>query len=80
MGTPLELDDRNTRAVFGDYISIYDIFENMPQKNLAVELLRKLLEGEIGSAARTWFRRGRLPTCWNRRFAVTRTALSRPRR
>ena len=24
-GTPLELSDRNTRAVFGDYISIYDI-------------------------------------------------------
>jgi type I restriction enzyme R subunit len=24
-GTPLELGDRNTRAVFGDYISIYDI-------------------------------------------------------
>ncbi|ADW21852.1 type I site-specific deoxyribonuclease HsdR [Thermus scotoductus SA-01] len=24
-GTPLELDDRNTRSVFGDYISIYDI-------------------------------------------------------
>jgi type I restriction enzyme, R subunit len=24
-GTPLEQDDRNTRAVFGDYISIYDI-------------------------------------------------------
>ncbi len=24
-GTPLELDDRNTRAVFGAYISIYDI-------------------------------------------------------
>ena len=24
-GTPIELDDRNTRAVFGDYISIYDI-------------------------------------------------------
>jgi len=24
-GTPLELDDRNTRQVFGDYISIYDI-------------------------------------------------------
>nr|BAL57131.1 type I restriction enzyme, R subunit [uncultured prokaryote] len=24
-GTPLELEDRNTRAVFGDYISIYDI-------------------------------------------------------
>ena len=24
-GTPLELNDKNTRAVFGDYISIYDI-------------------------------------------------------
>jgi type I restriction enzyme R subunit len=24
-GTPIELQDRNTRAVFGDYISIYDI-------------------------------------------------------
>ncbi len=24
-GTPIELSDRNTRAVFGDYISIYDI-------------------------------------------------------
>ncbi|MGB9753480.1 type I restriction endonuclease subunit R [Roseiflexus castenholzii] len=24
-GTPLELEDRNTQAVFGDYISIYDI-------------------------------------------------------
>jgi len=24
-GTPIELDDRNTRAVFGNYISIYDI-------------------------------------------------------
>ena len=24
-GTPIELDDKNTQAVFGDYISIYDI-------------------------------------------------------
>ena len=24
-GTPIELADRNTRAVFGDYISVYDI-------------------------------------------------------
>ncbi len=24
-GTPIELDDRDTRAVFGDYISIYDV-------------------------------------------------------
>lgn len=26
-GTPIELTDRNTRAVFGDYISIYDIYQ-----------------------------------------------------
>jgi type I restriction enzyme R subunit len=25
-GTPIELTDRNTRAVFGDYISVYDIY------------------------------------------------------
>jgi type I restriction enzyme R subunit len=25
-GTPVELTDRNTRAVFGDYISVYDIY------------------------------------------------------
>ena len=31
-GTPIELQDANTRAVFGDYISIYDI-----QKQKAVE-------------------------------------------
>src|SRR3989441_2107646 len=24
-GTPIELTDRNTRAVFGDYIDVYDI-------------------------------------------------------
>ncbi len=24
-GTPIELEDANTRAVFGDYISVYDI-------------------------------------------------------
>ena len=24
-GTPIELDDKNTRAVFGDYVSVYDI-------------------------------------------------------
>src|SRR5664279_2466170 len=24
-GTPIELTDKNTRAVFGDYVSIYDI-------------------------------------------------------
>ena len=24
-GTPIELDDKNTQAVFGDYVSVYDI-------------------------------------------------------
>ena len=27
-GTPIELDDANTRAVFGDYISVYDIIRS----------------------------------------------------
>jgi len=57
-GTPIELADANTRAVFGDYISsiLSDEFlaevRGMPQPNLAVELLRKLLEGEIKTRRR----------------------------
>ena len=31
-GTPIELTDRNTRAVFGDYISIYDIQQAVDDK------------------------------------------------
>ncbi|MCU0288617.1 MAG: type I restriction endonuclease subunit R, partial [Acidobacteria bacterium] len=31
-GTPLEKDDRNTRAVFGDYIDIYDILNAVEDK------------------------------------------------
>lgn len=31
-GTPVELTDRNTRAVFGDYISIYDIQQAVEDK------------------------------------------------
>lgn len=31
-GTPIELTDRNTRAVFGDYISIYDIKRSIEDK------------------------------------------------
>ncbi len=31
-GTPLELDDRNTRQVFGDYISVYDIQQAVTDK------------------------------------------------
>ena len=31
-GTPIELNDRNTKAVFGDYISIYDIEQAVDDK------------------------------------------------
>ena len=31
-GTPIELQDANTRAVFGDYISIYDIQQAVTDK------------------------------------------------
>ncbi len=31
-GTPIELEDANTRAVFGDYISIYDIRRSVEDK------------------------------------------------
>ena len=43
----------------------------MPQRNLAVELLRKLLKGEIKTRARsaTSSRRARSPRCWSRRSA-----------
>ena len=50
----------------------------IPQKNLAVELLRKLLQGEL----RTRRRQGDgehapSPRCWSRRSAATRIAPSR---
>ncbi|MFO7976581.1 MAG: type I restriction endonuclease subunit R, partial [Candidatus Hydrogenedentota bacterium] len=31
-GTPIELTDKNTRAVFGDYVSIYDIMQAVEDK------------------------------------------------
>jgi type I restriction enzyme R subunit len=31
-GTPIELTDKNTRAVFGDYISVYDIYRAVADK------------------------------------------------
>ena len=54
----------------------------MPQRNLAVELLQKLLNGEIKTRARsaTSSRRAPSPRCWSSRSASTRTARSRPRR
>ena len=53
-GTPLELTDRNTRAVFGDYISVYDI-QRAVEDGATVPIyyesrLAKLQLDEIGSA------------------------------
>jgi type I site-specific restriction-modification system R (restriction) subunit len=48
-GTPIELRDANTRAVFGDYISIYDIrralegFQRRQRRTSAKVRLRLLL-------------------------------------
>ena len=52
-GTPLELTDRNTRAVFGDYISVYDI-QRAVEDGATVPIyyesrLAKLALDEIGS-------------------------------
>ena len=52
---------------------------NLPQRNLAVELLQKLLKGELASRRRrTWSRHDPSPNCWNRPSAGIRTAPSRP--
>jgi type I restriction enzyme, R subunit len=53
-GTPLELTDRSTRAVFGDYISVYDI-QRAVEDGATVPIyydsrLAKLNLDEIGSA------------------------------
>ena len=38
-GTPIELEDANTRAVFGDYISVYDIQRSEEDKGYSPHLL-----------------------------------------
>ena len=40
-GTPIEKTDANTRAVFGDYISIYDIQRAVADRRHGADLLRK---------------------------------------
>ena len=40
-GTPVELRDANTRAVFGDYISIYDIERSHRRRRDRPDLLRE---------------------------------------
>ena len=49
--------------------------QGMPQRNLAVELLQKLLQRVKwqSAAAPTWCRPGLSPICWSRRCAATRT-------
>ena len=52
----------------------------MQRRNLAVELLQKLLKGELAVRRRKKrpSRRGRSPRCWSRPCAVTRTAQWKP--
>ena len=53
----------------------------MPQRNLAVELLQKLLKGEIRARSKRNIVQARSsPSCWSSRFATIRTARSRRRR
>ena len=54
----------------------------MPQRNLAVELLRKLLNDEIKARSKRNLVQVAvvLPRCWRSRSASTRTEPSRPRR
>ena len=52
---------------------------DLPQRNLAVEMLRKLLTGEIKQRGKkNVVQRGRSWRCWKSRWPVTRTARSRP--
>jgi type I site-specific restriction-modification system R (restriction) subunit len=39
-GTPIELTDKNTQAVFGEYISVYDIQRAVEDKRDRADLLR----------------------------------------
>ncbi len=52
-GTPIELHDKNTRAVFGDYISIYDI-ERAVRDNATVPIYyeSRLAKLELDEAER----------------------------
>jgi len=52
-GTPIELTDKNTRAVFGDYVSIYDI-ERAVKDGATVPIYyeSRLVKLEIDEAAR----------------------------
>jgi len=52
-GTPLELTDKNTRAVFGDYISIYDIQRAVEDRaTVPIYYESRLAKLELDEAAR----------------------------
>ena len=52
-GTPIELEDANTRAVFGDYISIYDIQRSVEDgATVPIHYESRLAELEIDDAER----------------------------
>jgi type I restriction enzyme R subunit len=53
---------------------------DLPQKNLAVELLKKLLLGEIKTRDEMSYKLGCSRDCWKRPFASTRTGRSKPHR
>ena len=50
-GTPIEQTDANTRAVFGDYISVYDIQRAVARRRDRADLLREPA-GEAGARRR----------------------------
>lgn len=91
-GTPIELTDKNTREVFGDYISVYDIERAVKDKaTVPIYYESRLATLELNVAE--WPRIDpdfeeimegeeveRKEKLKKNRFAATRTAQSRPRR
>ena len=55
-GTPIESGDKNTQAVFGDYIDVYDILQSKEDKAHRADLL----PGERARPGRTEPQPGRL--------------------
>ncbi len=54
-GTPIELTDKNTRAVFGDYISVYDIQRAVEDRaTVPIYYESRLAKLELDEAERPW--------------------------
>jgi type I restriction enzyme R subunit len=54
-GTPIELTDKNTRAVFGDYISVYDIQRAVEDRaTVPIYYEGRLAKLELDEAERPW--------------------------